>query len=90
MKVHPSLTAAITAAALVAGIGFAYAQSTAPSPAADPMAPGSTLQQAPPAPSTDSSTMQAQPPSSSGTSLDNSAPQSGMATTTPEPRADRN
>jgi hypothetical protein len=87
MKVNPSLTAAITAAALLVGAGFAYAQSTAPSLAAEPMAPGSTLQQAP---STDSSTMQAQPPSSSGTSLDNSATQSGMATTMPEPRADRN
>lgn len=89
MKVNPSLTAAITAAALVTGIGFVYAQSTAPSPAADPMAPGSTMQQAP-SPSTDNSTEQAQPPSSSGTSLDNSATPSGMATTTPEPRADRN
>ncbi len=30
MKLNQSLTAAVTAAALVAGAGFAYAQTTAP------------------------------------------------------------
>lgn len=87
MKVNQSLTAAITAAALVVGAGFAYAQTTATPPPTEPSAaPGTTMQQAPP--STDTSTTQAQPSTSTGTSLDSSTTQS--STMTPEPRADRN
>jgi hypothetical protein len=81
------LTTAITAAALVAVAGFAYAQSTATSPPSDPAAQGTTTQQAQPSTGS-SSTMPSQPSTSSGTSLDNSATPSGM--TTPQPRADRN
>ncbi len=89
MKVNQSLTAAITAAALVVGAGFAYAQSTVTNTPGEPNAQGPTTQQA--QPSTDTSTMQAQPSTSSGTSVDSSnsaTMQSGIVT--PEPRADRN
>lgn len=88
MKVNQSLTAAITAAALVAGAGFAYAQSAVTTTPGEPTAQGQTTQAQP---STDSSTtMQAQPaPSTStGTTMDNSAPASPSPTL--EPRADRN
>lgn len=89
MKATQSLTAAITAVALVAGAGFAYAQTASPS--ADTAGP--ITQQSPSSPatgdtsSTGSTTLQAQP-STSGTTMDNSA-----STVQPEPmapRADRN
>lgn len=88
MKATQSLTAAITAVALVAGAGFAYAQTTSPADTAGPI-----TQQSPSSPatgdtsSTGSTTLQAQP-STSGTTMDNSA-----STVQPEPmapRADRN
>lgn len=88
MKATKSLTAAITAVALVAGAGYAYAQS-ATSPTTDSAGP--VVQQSPSAPATgdtsSSSTLQAQPSTSTGTSVDNSS------TVQPEPmapRADRN
>ncbi len=89
MKANQSLTAAITAAALVIGTGFAYAQSVT-TPDAAPSAQGTTTMQQTPSSSTDNSTTQAQPPSSSGTTMDNSnsTMQSGM--TPMQPRADRN
>jgi cell division protein FtsN len=95
MKVNQSLTAAITAAALVAGAGFAYAQTQ---PTADPQvtntpdassAQGPIMQNQGTNPTTPGSTMdnsnnmQTQP-SSPSSSFDNNT------TTTLEPRADRN
>lgn len=88
MKLNQSLTAAITAAALVAGVGFAYAQSTTPGAPGDVNAQGDATMKAPVTPDT-STTTQAQP--ATGTSADTSASstmQSG--TVMPEPRADRN
>ncbi len=90
MKFNQSLTAALTAAALVAGAGFAYAQTA--TPAGDSPAQG---MQARPA-GTDvvttpaqSGTMQSQPSTTTGTSMDtNTTMQRDMVT--PEPRADRN
>jgi len=90
MKATQSLTAAITAVALVAGAGFAYAQTASPS--TDTAGP--ITQQSPASPatgdtsSTGSTTLQAQPSTSGGTTMDNSA-----STVQPEPmapRADRN
>lgn len=89
MKATQSLTAAITAIALVAGAGYAYAQ-TAASPTPDSAGP--VMQQSPSTPaagdtSSSGSTLQAQPSTSTGTSVDNSS------TVQPEPmapRADRN
>lgn len=88
MKFNQTLTAAITAAALVAGAGFAYAQSTTPGAPGDVNAQGDATMKAPVTPDT-STTMQAQP--ATGTSADTGASstmQSG--TVMPEPRADRN
>ena len=90
MKLNQTLTAAITAAALVAGAGFAYAQSTAPGAPGDVNTQGDATMKAPATPDT-STTLQAQPATGSGTSADTGASstmQSG--TVTPEPRADRN
>lgn len=90
MKANQSLTAAITAVALVAGAGFAYAQTTSPSPDTA----GPITQQSPSSPatgdtsSTGSTTLQAQPSTSGTTTMDNST-----STVQPEPmapRADRN
>lgn len=86
-----SLTAAITAAALVAGAGFAYAQTAAPQVTNTPdasSAQGPIMQNQGTAPGA-AGTMQAQPSTSTGTSMDNSAPSTSMDTTL-EPRADRN
>ena len=59
MKLNQSLTAAITAAALVAGAGFAYAQSTTPGAPGDVNAQGDATMKAPVTPDTSaSSTMQ--------------------------------
>ena len=88
MKVNSSLTAAITAAALVAGAGFAYAQSTTPGAPGDVNAQGNATMKAPATPDT-STTMQAQP--GTGTSTDAAAGSSMQSgTVMPEPRADRN
>lgn len=90
MKLNQTLTAAITAAALVVGAGFAYAQSTAPGAPGDVNTQGDATMKAPATPDT-STTLQAQPATGSGTSADTGASstmQSG--TVTPEPRADRN
>ncbi|MDO9358612.1 MAG: hypothetical protein Q7T70_06470 [Polaromonas sp.] len=86
-----SLTAAITAAALVAGAGFAYAQTAAPQVTNTPdasSAQGPILQNQG-ATTGATGTMQSQPSTSTGTSMDNSAPSTSMDTTL-EPRADRN
>jgi hypothetical protein len=96
MKLNQSLTAAVTAAALVAGAGFAYAQTAAPQVTNTPdasSAQGPVQQNQGTTGATGSmnsdSTMQAQPStSSSTTSMDNSATPS--VDTTLEPRADRN
>ena len=94
MKVNQSLTAAITAVALVAGAGFAYAQSgTAPGAPGDLNSTGTATMKAPATPDTSAtttdSTLQAQPSTSTtGTTMDNSAP--STMDTTLEPRADRN
>jgi hypothetical protein len=96
MKLNQSLTAAVTAAALVAGAGFAYAQTSAPQVT---NTPGASSAQGPinnqdtttgtPGSMNSNSTMQAQPSTSSGTtSMDTSATPS--VDTTLEPRADRN
>jgi hypothetical protein len=86
MKINKSLTAAITAAAMVAGAGFAYAQSAVTNNPGEPNAQGQTTQEA--QPSMDNGAIQSQPSTSTGTTMDNSASPGGM--TTPEPRADRN
>lgn len=92
MKLNQSLTAAITAAALVAGAGFAYAQSgTTPGAPGDLNRQGAAEMKAPDVNPAAGTTMQSQPATSTttGTSVDNSATmQSG--TVMPEPRADRN
>lgn len=102
MKLNQSLTAAITAAALVAGAGFAYAQTAAPqvtntpgaSSAQGPLSQNQGTSGASGSTDTNSgsmnsnSTMQAQPSTSGTTSMDNSATTS--VDTTLEPRADRN
>lgn len=92
MKFNQTLTAAVTAAALVAGAGFAYAQSgTTPGAPGDLNGQRAAEMKAPDVNPAAGTTMQAQPATSSttGTSVDNSATmQSG--TVMPEPRADRN
>ncbi len=92
MKLNQSLTAAITAAALVAGAGFAYAQSgTTPGAPGDLNRQGAAEMKAPDVNPAADTTMQAQPATGTGTSADTSASstmQSG--TVMPEPRADRN
>ena len=96
MKFNQSFTAAITAAALVAGAGFAYAQSgTSPGAPGDVNAQGAATMKAPVTPDTSTSTtMQAQPSTgstSTGTSMDTSnRVTSPSGTVMPEPRADRN
>jgi hypothetical protein len=96
MKFNQSLTAAITAAALVAGAGFAYAQSgTAPGAPGDLNAQGSATMKVPATPdASTSTTMQAQPSTGrtgTGTSMDTSnSVASPSGTVMPEPRADRN
>ena len=100
MKFNQSLTAAITAAALVAGAGFAYAQSgTSPGAPGDVNAQGAATMKVPVTPDASSSTtMQAQPSTGStgtgtgtGTSMDTSnRVSSPSGTVMPEPRADRN
>ena len=96
MKFNQSFTAAITAAALVAGAGFAYAQSgTSPGAPGDVNAQGAATMKAPVTPDTSTSTtMQAQPSTgsgSTGTSMDTSnSVASPSGTVMPEPRADRN
>ena len=94
MKFNQSFTAAITAAALVAGAGFAYAQSgTSPGAPGDVNAQGAATMKAPVTPdASTSTTMQAQPSTgSTGTSMDNSnRVASPSGTVMPEPRADRN
>ncbi|MBA3592816.1 MAG: hypothetical protein H0W47_03325 [Polaromonas sp.] len=89
MKLNQSLTAAVTAAALVAGAGFAYAQTAVTNTPGETNAQGTTTMQAQPS---TGSTMQAQPSTSTGstgsTTMDNSATTS--VDTTLQPRADRN
>ena len=106
MKLNQSLTAAITAAALVAGAGFAYAQTSAPQVT---NTPGGSSAQGPinqnqgttsgatgsmnsnSGSMNSNSTMQAQPSTSTGTtSMDTSNSATPSMNTTLEPRADRN
>lgn len=100
MKSTQSLTAAITAAALVIGAGFAYAQSptTAPGNNGEAQTQGTTTGQPSPATGT---VMQNQPSSSStttgsgatldsGTTMNNSGSTMQSDIGSPEPRADRN
>jgi hypothetical protein len=84
MKLNQSLTAAITAAALVAGAGFAYAQTAVTNVPGETNAQGTSTMQA--QPSTGGTTMQAQP----STSMDTSPSVAPSVDTTLEPRADRN
>jgi hypothetical protein len=99
MKLNQSLTAAITAAALAAGAGFAYAQTAAPAAPQVTNTPDASTAQGPTVQNqgtsgasgsmNSGSTMQAQPSTSTGTtSMDNSA--NTTVDTTLEPRADRN
>ena len=92
MKFNQTLTAAVTAAALVAGAGFAYAQSgTSPGAPGDLNSQRAAEMKAPDVNSAPGTTMQAQPATGTGMSADTSASstmQSG--TVMPEPRADRN
>ncbi len=87
MKVNQSLTAAITAAALVAGAGFAYAQTAVTNVPGETNAQGTTTMQAQPS---TGGTMQTQPSTSTGTSMDNTNTAPSTMDTTLEPRADRN
>jgi hypothetical protein len=99
MKSNQSLTAAITAAALVIGAGFAYAQtpSTAPGNNGEAQTQGNSTGQPSPATGT---VMQNQPSSSvttgsgatldSGTTLNNSGSTLQSDISSPAPRADRN
>ncbi|MGC1175867.1 hypothetical protein [Polaromonas sp.] len=94
MKANKSLTAAITAVALVAGAGFAYAQTTS---GTTPGAPGDLNSQraaemkAPDVNPAAGTTMESQP-STTGTSVDSStsAAPAPADTGTLQPRADRN
>ncbi len=96
MKFNQSLTAAITAAALVAGAGFAYAQSgTTPGAPGDLNRQGAAEMKAPDANPAAGTTMQAQPSTTgsttTGTTMDsNNSVASPSGTVMPEPRADRN
>jgi hypothetical protein len=87
MKFNQSLTAAITAAALVAGAGFAYAQTAVTNVPGETNAQGTTTMQAQPS---TGGTMQAQPSTSTGTTMDNTTTAPSTMDTTLEPRADRN
>ncbi|MDP2820360.1 MAG: hypothetical protein Q8O29_19200 [Polaromonas sp.] len=86
MKFNQSLTAAITAAALVASAGFAYAQTAVTNVPGQPNAQGPTTQAQP----ATGGTMQSQPSTSTGTSMDNTNTAPRTMDTTLEPRADRN
>lgn len=92
MKFNQSLTAALTAAAMVAGAGFAYAQSTTtPGAPGEINTQGEATMKVPGTPGA-GTTIQAQPSTgSTGTSMDtsNSVATPG-GTVMPEPRADRN
>ena len=97
MKLNQSLTAAITAAALVAGAGFAYAQTTTPQVTNIPggsSAQGPLTQNQGTSGATGSmnsnSTMQAQPSTSTSTSMDSGTSVAPSVDTTLQPRADRN
>ncbi len=98
MKFTQSLTAAVTAAALVAGAGFAFAQTntgTTPGAPGDLNRQGAAEMKAPDVnPAAGTTTLQAQPSTSStttGTTLDsNNSVASPSSTVMPEPRADRN
>lgn len=89
MKVNQSLTAAITAAALVIGAGFAYAQtpSTAPGSSGEALTQGNTTGQPSPATGT---VMQNQPSPATGPSSDSGSTAAQSDIVTPAPRADRN
>jgi hypothetical protein len=92
MKFNQTLTAAVTAAALVAGAGFAYAQSgTTPGAPGDLNSQRAAEMKAPDVNPAAGTTMQAQPATGTGMSADTSN-SSTMQTGTvmPEPRADRN
>lgn len=100
MKFTQSLTAAITAAALVAGAGFAFAQTgnsgTIPGAPGDLNRQGAAEMKAPDVnPAAGTTTLQAQPSTSgsttTGTTMDsNNSVASPSSTVMPEPRADRN
>lgn len=90
MKLNQSLTATITAAALVAGAGFAYAQTSNTTPGApgDLNSQRAAEMKAPDVNPAAGTTMQAQPSTSMDTTTStNVAP---SVDTTLEPRADRN
>lgn len=82
MKANKSLTATLSAIALVAGAGFAYAQ-VSPS-TTEPTTPGDSTMQSQPAADPGTTQTQAQP------SMDTSATPAPADTGTLEPRADRN
>lgn len=99
MKFTQSLTAAITAAALVAGAGFAFAQTgnsgTSPGAPGDLNRQGAAEMKAPDVNPAAGTTMQAQPSTTgsttTGTTMDsNNSVASPSGTVMPEPRADRN
>ena len=96
MKFTQSLTAAVTAAALVAGAGFAYAQSnTSLGAPGDLNRQGAAEMKAPDVNPAAGTTMQAQPSTTgsttTGTTMDsNNSVASPSGTVMPEPRADRN
>lgn len=93
MKFNQTLTAAITAVALVAGAGFAYAQSgTTPGAPGDLNKQGAAEMKAPDVNPAADTTMRAQPATGTATSADTTSNSSTMqsGTVMPEPRADRN
>lgn len=96
MKLNQSLTAAITAAALVAGAGFAYAQTgsgTTPGAPGDLNTQRAAEMKAPDVNPAAGTTMESQPSTTTGTSVDSSTTSASPApadTGTLEPRADRN
>ncbi|MES2686906.1 MAG: hypothetical protein V4706_08780 [Pseudomonadota bacterium] len=98
MKFNQSLTAAITAAALVAGAGFAVAQTSAPqvtntpgdSSAQGPLTQNQGTTLGATGSMSSGSTMQAQPSTSMDTTTSPSTNVAPSVDTTLEPRADRN
>lgn len=93
MKANKSLTATLSAIALVAGAGFAYAQNTGTTPGApgDLNSQRAAEMKAPDVNPAAGTTMESQP-STTGTSVDSSTSASPAPadTGTLEPRADRN
>ena len=81
-----TLTSGLTAAALVAGIGFAYAQATNTEPAQTPSQTTTQQQPSTTTPPADTSTTPSTPSTTTSPSSDASKPMASE----PAPQADRN